>query len=43
MDSKRLDANRTYPTFSGDPATDHALWGLSVVLWEIAKGALAKE
>jgi hypothetical protein len=43
MDSKRLDANRTYPTFSGGPSTDRAVWGLSVVLSEIVKNALAKE
>jgi len=43
MDSKRLDANRTYPTLSGDPSTDHVVWGLSVVLWEIGKDALTKE
>src|SRR4030042_1869532 len=43
MEPRYLNANRTYPTFSGECSTDLAVWGLAAALWEIAKNAVAKE
>ena len=43
MDFKHPNERRPYPTISGDPSTDLAIWGLAAALWERAKNAVAKE
>jgi excisionase family DNA binding protein len=43
MDCRRPNENLPYPTLSGDPSTDLAVWGLSAALWKIAKEAVARE
>ena len=42
MDNKHPNENRSCPTISGDPSTDRAIWGLSLVLWEIACDSVAR-